>query len=212
MRETLTPAATQEMLAAVARYIVANVDVLTAADQAIGDGDHGIGMRRGFAAVLEEMEKPASGGVEAVFKSAGMAIMSKTGGAAGAVFGTLFRSGGAALAGRDNFDAEALAAFLRQGLEAVEKRGGSRPGMKTMLDALAPAAEAATKAAAEGLPAAAQAAVEGATQGVEATKSMIATTGKARTLGERSLGYPDPGAVSVSLILAAMRDYIVSTR
>ena len=83
MHDMLTPAATQEMLAAVARHIVASVDMLTAADQAIGDGDHGIGMRRGFAAVLEEMEKPALGGVEAVFKSAGMAIMSKTGGAAG---------------------------------------------------------------------------------------------------------------------------------
>jgi dihydroxyacetone kinase-like protein len=212
MHEALTPAETQEMLAAVARHIVASVDVLTAADQVIGDGDHGIGMRRGFTAVLEEMQKPAADDVASVFRSAGIAIMSKTGGAAGAVFGTLFRSGGTALAGRDNFDAEALAAFLRHGLEAVGQRGGSRPGMKTMLDALAPAADAATNATSEGLRAAARAAAEGALQGVEATKSMIATTGKARTLGERSLGYPDPGAVSVSLILEAMRDYILSTR
>ena len=145
MREALTLAATQEMLAAVARHIVANVDALTAADQAIGDGDHGIGMRRGFAAVSEEMQKPAAGGLDAPFKSAGMAIMSKTGGAAGAMFGTLFRSGGTALAGRSSFDADALATFLQSGLEAVEKRGGSRPGQKTMLDALAPAAEAAKK-------------------------------------------------------------------
>jgi dihydroxyacetone kinase-like protein len=197
------------MLAAVARHVVANVDLLTSVDQAIGDGDHGIGMRRGFAAVLEEMEKPTVENVDATFKSAGMAIMSKTGGAAGAVFGTLFRSGGLTLAGRGGFDAAALAAFLRRGLEAVEKRGGALPGQKTMLDALAPAADAAEKAAAEGLPGAVRAAAAAAKQGTEATKSMIATTGKARTLGERSLGHPDPGAVSVCLILEAMRDYIV---
>ena len=210
MQEALNLAATQDMLAAVARHIVANVDMLTAVDQAIGDGDHGIGMRRGFAAVLEEMQKPAAGGVDAPFKSAGVAIMSKTGGAAGAVFGTLFRSGGTALAGRGSFDGEALSTFLQSGLEAVEKRGGSHPGQKTMLDALAPAAEAAAKAASGGLPAAVRAAAQAAAEGVEATKSMVATTGKARTLGERSLGHPDPGAVSLKLILEAMRDYIVS--
>jgi phosphoenolpyruvate---glycerone phosphotransferase subunit DhaL len=210
MQEALNLAATQEMLAAVARHIVANVDMLTEVDQAIGDGDHGIGMRRGFTAVLEEMQKPATGGVDAPFKSAGIAIMSKTGGAAGAVFGTLFRSGGTALAGRGSFDGEALATFLHCGLAAVEKRGGSHPGQKTMLDALAPAAEAAAKAASGGLSAAVRAAAKAAAEGVEATKSMVATTGKARTLGERSLGHPDPGAVSLKLILEAMRGYIVS--
>ena len=209
MNEALTPAATREMLAAVARHIVSNVDTLTAMDQAIGDGDHGVGMRRGFAAVLEEMQKPTSQGVGAAFKSAGMAVLSKTGGAAGAVFGTLFHSGGTALADHGSFDAGALATFLQSGLEAVEKRGGSRPGQKTMLDALAPAAEAAAKTVSDGLPAAIQAAAEAARQGAEATKSMIATTGKARTLGERSLGHPDPGAISVTLILDAMRDYVV---
>jgi dihydroxyacetone kinase-like protein len=207
MHDKLTPATTREMLLAVSRHIVDSVDMLTAVDQAIGDGDHGIGMRRGFAAVLEQLQAPPET-VEAAFKVAGTAIMSKAGGAAGAVFGTLFRSGSAALAGRDSLDAEGLAAFLQHGLEAVEKRGNSRPGMKTMLDALAPAAVAAVKAAPEGLPASARAAAAAAAAGVEATKSMIATTGKARTLGERSLGHADPGAVSMSLILEAMRDYI----
>ena len=72
--------------------------------------------------------------------------MSKAGGAAGAVFGTLFRSGSAAFDGRSSLDSEGFAAFLQQGQKAVEQRGGSRPGMKTMLDALAPAAAAAAKA------------------------------------------------------------------
>jgi dihydroxyacetone kinase-like protein len=208
MHDSLTPATTREMLLAVSQHIVDNVDTLTAVDQAIGDGDHGIGMRRGFAAVLEQFQTQAPETVEALFKAAGTTIMSKTGGAAGAVFGTMFRAGSAALAGRASLDGEGLAAFLQRGLEGVEKRGGALPGAKTMLDALAPAAAAAAKAGAEGLAAAARAAAAAAAEGVEATKSMIATTGKARTLGERSLGHADPGAVSVSLILEAMRDYI----
>jgi dihydroxyacetone kinase-like protein len=209
MHDSLTPAATRELLKAVSQHIVDSVDLLTTVDQAIGDGDHGIGMRRGFAAVLEQLEtQPET--VEAAFKGAGTAIMAKAGGAAGAVFGTLFRSGSAAFAGRGSLDAEGLAGFLQQGLKAVEQRGGSRPGMKTMLDALAPAAAAAAKACPQGLPATARAAAAAAAEGVEATKSMIATTGKARTLGERSLGHPDPGAVSMSLILQAMLDYIAA--
>jgi dihydroxyacetone kinase-like protein len=209
MHDALTPAATRELLQAVSKRMVDSVDLLTAVDQAIGDGDHGIGMRRGFAAVLEQLQtQPET--VEAAFKLAGAAIMSNAGGAAGAVFGTLFRAGSAAFAGRSSLDAEGLASFLQLGLKAVEQRGGSRPGMKTMLDALAPAATAAAKASPEGLSATARAAAAAAEEGVEATKSMIATTGKARTLGERSLGHPDPGAVSTSLILKAMRDYIAA--
>ena len=209
MRDALTPAATRELLQAVSKRMVDSVDLLTTVDQAIGDGDHGIGMRRGFAAVLEQLQaQPET--VEAAFKLAGTAIMSNAGGAAGAVFGTLFRAGSAAFVGRGSLDAEGLAGFLRLGLKAVEQRGGSRPGMKTMLDALAPAAAAAAEACPEGLLATARAAAAAAEGGVEATKSMIATTGKARTLGERSLGHPDPGAVSTSLILQAMRDYIAA--
>ena len=210
MREKLSAAETREMLAAVASYVVSMVDMLTDVDRAIGDGDHGIGMRRGFAAVAEEMQKSELTSVAAVVKAAGTTIMAKTGGAAGAVFGTFFRGGSAALDDRPDFDAEGLAGFLRQGLEAVEKRGGARPGQKTMIDALAPSADAAAEAAPRGLAEAIDAAWKAACAGVEATKDMIATTGKAKTLGERSLGHADPGAVSFSLILEAMRNYIVA--
>jgi len=186
MHDALTPAATRDLLKAVSQHIVDSVDLLTTVDQAIGDGDHGVGMRRGFTAVLEQLEtQPET--VEAAFKTAGTSIMAKAGGAAGAVFGTLFRSGSAAFAGRSSLDAEGLAGFLQQGLKAVEQRGGSRPGMKTMLDALAPAAAAAARACPEGLPATARAAAAAATEGVEATKSMIATTGVSLRRGPPSL-------------------------
>lgn len=210
MHDTLTPSQARDMLAAVARHIVESVDMLTEVDQAIGDGDHGIGMRRGFAAVGEAMATLEPESVSKVFKAAGTTIMAKTGGAAGAVFGTLFRAGSTAFEDRPVMDAEGLAGFLALGLEGVEKRGGAQPGQKTMIDALAPAAIAAQAAIASGLVLAVRNATDAAKGGVEATKGMIATTGKARTLGERSLGHPDPGAVSMSLILEAMRDYIVA--
>jgi len=202
----IAPAAARELLEAVCVRVIENVDLLTAADQAIGDGDHGVAMRRGFSAALEQLKTDSAEDVEAVFKLVGAAVLSKAGGAAGAVFGTLFRSGAAAFGGRE-FDAGAFGAFLELGLEGVEKRGGARPGQKTMVDALAPAAEAARKSVATGLVAATRAAAEAAKQGVESTKTMVATTGKAKSLGERSLGHPDPGALSVSLILDAISDY-----
>src|ERR1019366_3646580 len=155
MYESLSPAATRDMLLAVAKSVVDQTEMLTQVDQAIGDGDHGIGMRRGFSAVLTQLRDADPTDVEAVVKAAGTAIMAKTGGAAGAVFGTVFRAGSAGFAGREAFDAEGLATFLAIGLEAVEKRGGSRPGQKTMIDALAPAAMAAKAAKAAislGLP------------------------------------------------------------
>ena len=208
MHDTLTLAATRDMLMAVAARMVESTDHLTAVDQAIGDGDHGIGMRRGFTAVLEQMQGPPAASIQALVKSAGMAIMAKTGGAAGAVFGTFFTAGSAALADCDAIDGAHFAKFLQLGLEGVEKRGGAKEGQKTMIDALAPAAKAAAAGQQRALPDVMRAAAEAAAGGVEATKDMIATTGKARTLGERSLGHPDPGAVSTSLILAAMRDFV----
>lgn len=208
----LDGAQTRLLMIAVSRRMIDSVDLLTDADRAIGDGDHGIGMRRGFEAALEGLEAgDGSAPPDAVMKSVGMAIMGKTGGAAGAVFGTLFRSGGKALEGRDRLDGDAFAAFLHAALEAVLKRGQVTEGQKTMVDALAPAARAAAEAEGRSFADVAAIAAEAAAGGVEATRDMVATTGKARSLGERSLGHVDPGAVSISIILAAMRDHVSAT-
>ena len=211
MKTELDAQATSEMMQAVARHVIANTDALTEADLAIGDGDHGIGMRRGFEAVLDRLSTGKPDSPEAVMKDTGMAIMSKTGGAAGAVFGTVFRTGAKALAGKQVMDGGALADFLALGCEAAGKRGAAEPGQKTMLDALAPAAEAAKQATPGGLVAALEAAHAGALDGLEKTRNMIATTGKARSLGERSIGHIDPGALSISLIIGAMRDFVTET-
>lgn len=194
------------LLKHVAETVIDKVDVLTDADIATGDGDHGVGMRRGFEAALESFAAKPVDSIEAAFTLVGTAIMSKTGGAAGAVFGTLFRAGAKAFAGADVITAENFAEFLQLAQVAVAKRGGVEEGQKTMLDALGPAARAARASSGDSLKIAMEAATRGALDGVEASKEMIATTGKARSLGERSIGHPDPGAITVSIILGAMND------
>ncbi len=198
-----------EMLRGVAHAVIAQVDVLTDADLAIGDGDHGIGMRRGFEAALIALEAtPAT--IDVAFRTTGMAIMANTGGAAGAVFGTLFTGGAKAFAGCETITGDSFCGFLDAAQASVAKRGGVVEGQKTMLDALGPAARVAKGI--EGLPEAIAAAAQGAKDGAEATKDMIATTGKARSLGERSLGHPDPGAISVAIILDAMNGFVADRR
>jgi dihydroxyacetone kinase-like protein len=205
---SLTVEGAREMLLFVARRMVESQEALTQADRAIGDGDHGVGMARGFEAVQAALSDGSFDTLEALFQAIGMALLTSIGGAAGAVFGTLFRGGGKALAGREAFDAAALAAFLQGGLEAVQKRGGARPGDKTMIDVLHPAGQAAAGLVDQPLGSALQSVVEAAEQGVEATRTMVATVGKAKTLGERSLGHPDPGAMSMAFVLRFMAEYV----
>ncbi len=196
---------TVELLLHVADRVIAGRDLLTEADR-MGDGDHGVGMARGFEAAARKLGEALPASIADAFKLTGTALMAAVGGAAGMVFGTLFRAGATALEGRQRFDAEALAAWLRAGLAAVEKRGGASPGDKTMLDALEPAAVAAADAGGGSLGAALAAAAEGARGGMERTREMVARAGKMRSLGARTLGHPDPGAVSMHLILDAMRE------
>ena len=197
----MTPGAVNTRLLAVCDAMLASEERLTRADQAIGDGDHGVGMARGFAAAREALtaRSPATAGDP--FKTAGLAILMKAGGASGAVFGSFFTAMGKGLTGT-SLDAAGFVQGLRDGQAAVEARGGAKPGDKTMLDALAPAVAAA--AAQPALEAAMAAAARAAAEGAEGTAAMIATTGKAKTLGERSRGHMDPGAISLSIILEAL--------
>ena len=204
MTQGLDAARAAAMMKEVSRGLIARTDDLTQADKAIGDGDHGIGMARGFEAVLARLEESPAESLEEVFTAAGAALMGAIGGAAGAVFGTLFGEGAKALMGRGLFGAEELSLFLARGLEAVKKRGKAQAGDKTMIDALEPAAREAARQIGAPLGDAMRAVSAAAARGVEATKGMVAKTGKARTLGERSLGHADPGALSMSIILSPL--------
>lgn len=201
-----------EMFLFVAEGMIDSIDVLTDADR-MGDADHGEGMARGFREVKAALQaSPSPETVGDLFFGVGTTLLNKVGGAAGAVFGTMFTKGAAELKSTDTFDAAGLALFLSDGLRGVQARGKAQPGDKTMVDALAPAAARAEELKAAPLSDAVSEAAEAARVGVEHTKTMIAKFGKAKTLGERSRGHPDPGAVSISLILGFMQDFLSSAR
>ena len=199
------------MLLHVSQRMVDSKDSLTDADKAIGDGDHGVGMARGFEAVRQRLERQSFAALDELFKSVCMALMTSIGGAAGAVFGTLFRGGAKRLGGRQVFDAEAVSLLLVDGLAAVKERGGAKPGDKTMVDALEPAALKSQEMNQAALDECLHAVVEAARQGMEQTKDMLARVGKAKTLGGRAVGHPDPGAVSTYLILQFMLEYVTQS-
>ena len=195
----------------VATRLQESQDLLTQADKAIGDGDHGIGMARGFAAVQAKLEASPPTTVADLLKTTGMALLTSIGGASGVIFGTLFRGGSVNLTAVTIFNSETLSRMLADGLSAVQERGKANPGDKTMVDALAPAAAKAVEMAATSLDETLPAVVQAARLGMEATKDMVAATGKARALGPRALGYADPGALSMYLILDSMAQYVTAS-
>lgn len=203
---------TTEMVVHLCRGMQASKDLLSEADRAIGDGDHGVGMARGFEAVQQNIESQPPAAIDELFRTVGMTLLTSVGGASGAVFGTFYRGGAKNLAGRKVFDAAALSCLLNDGLQAVQERGKAKAGDKTMVDALGPAASAAQALVAAPLAEALLAVAEAARQGMEKTKQMVATIGKAKTLGERSLGHADPGAISTYLMLKFMAEFVSQDR
>jgi dihydroxyacetone kinase-like protein len=199
------------VLCGVCDAMVDSIDDLTHADQAIGDGDHGLAIGRGFRAAREAIAGRAAVDVASVFEAMGLAMLTSMGGASGAIYGTLFRRGGRGLRGRPRFDAEALATFLEDGLAGVRERGGANVGDKTIVDALEPASAAARAAAGGSLADALEAAAVAAEQGLERTREMRATLGKAHTLGDRAIGHVDPGAMSFALMVRSLQRLVVET-
>ena len=195
-------------ITAAAAVIEEQRDHLTQLDAAIGDADHGINLARGFTAVLSARDTAAPATPGAVLTLTGATLISKVGGASGPLYGVAFRRAGKALGEAPDVDLPALAAALEAALAGVQQLGAAREGDKTMVDALAPATGAFSKALAEGAPAAdaLAALVQAAQAGAVATISMQALKGRASYLGPRSVGHEDPGAASTALILAALRD------
>jgi dihydroxyacetone kinase-like protein len=174
-------------------------------DRAIGDGDHGENMDRGFKAVVAKLEAGADD-VQGVLKTVASTLMSTVGGAAGPLYGTAFLR--AAKAADGDLDSDGVAAIIAGALEGIVARGKATTGEKTMVDAWTPALEAARAAAAAGATPAAtlRAAADAAAAGAEATIPLRASKGRASYLGERSIGHKDPGATSTAYLLAAAAD------
>ncbi len=176
-------------------------DDLTKLDQAIGDGDHGLNMARGFAAIEQDRDKILAKPLGPALQAAGMTLVMKVGGASGPLYGSLLMAMGKA-APEGEPDRASLADMLGAGVEAVKKRGKSDRGAKTMLDVLIPVQEA----LADGADIAKIRQV--ADDAAEATIPMVATKGRASYLGERSAGHLDPGAASSRLLLQTVCDVI----
>ena len=187
-----------DIITAIAKRMEAEKDFLTELDNAIGDGDHGINLARGFAAVEKKLPELSGKDLGAILKGVGMALVSNVGGASGPLYGTAFMKAGNALKGKtEATDADLLAAF-DAAIGGVKMRGKAHEGEKTMLDAQVPAYNAMKAAldAGKDLKAAVTDAVTAAEAGVAHTKDIIATKGRASYLGERSIGHQDPGATS----------------
>jgi dihydroxyacetone kinase-like protein len=186
----------------VAERVIAAAEELTALDQAIGDGDHGINMKRGFEAVLADLDALAAKPMAEGLKGVGTTLVMKVGGASGPLYGTLFLALGKAL--DEPPTPGGLAAAFGQAVAAVKQRGKSDVGQKTMLDVLAPVA-ALLAAGGAGLPGRTRRA---AAEAAAATVPMQAVRGRASFLGARSIGHMDPGARSSALIIEAVADLV----
>lgn len=180
-----------------------NKAYLTELDATIGDGDHGLNMSRGFGAVVEKLKDESGENIGDIFKKTGMALVSNVGGASGPLYGTAFMKGAMCVNGKSDININDLLEVLKAALDGVKQRGKGTEGEKTMIDALSPAIKAMEEAIGAGVSAAEvlEKAKDAAMEGVEYTKTIIATKGRASYLGERSLGHQDAGATSCFYIL-----------
>jgi phosphoenolpyruvate---glycerone phosphotransferase subunit DhaL len=193
-----------------AAVIEANAAALTRLDAAIGDGDHGTNMNRGFKAVLQRLDGLQADDFGSLFKAVGMALIGKVGGASGPLYGSFYLSLGKELGDAGEVGDDRLAAALRAGYQGVVARGKAQLEDKTMLDAWHPALEALDAALAGGreLGPALDGAEQAAEAGVKATIPLVARKGRASYLGERSRDHQDPGATSTHLLVKALADVV----
>jgi len=185
--------------------INANRAYLSEIDGAIGDGDHGINMSKGFSAAGERLAGLSVGLAQAL-ATLGETLIEGVGGSMGPLYGSFFGAMAGVAEGRDVLDATTFGAMLDAGLAAIQEIGSAKVGDKTLLDALVPARDAFAGALASGrsFAEALDAMAAAAEKGKESTRDLVARVGRASRLGERSRGALDAGATSCALILRSM--------
>ncbi len=186
---------------------------LTALDSAIGDADHGTNMRRGFTAIVAKLDAAPPASLPEFFKTVGMTLVSKVGGASGSLYGTLFLDMGRACPVPAALTAAQWRDVLAAGVTGVVNRGHAEPGDKTMIDAFTPALAALGRSldAGDSLAASAAVAADAAERGSADTEPLIARKGRASYLGERSAGHIDPGSASTAILLRTFADVAAGT-
>ena len=198
---SLQPETFKSLVRAAAERVIASASELTALDQAIGDGDHGANMKRGFEAVLGKLDAIGAQPLDEALKTLGKTLVMTVGGAAGPLYGSFFMAAGDALS-RSKRLPEDLAEVFGSGVNAVSARGRSQPGEKTMLDVLFPVLEVLKTEA--GRPDLIERVRVAASEATARTVPMQATKGRASFLGARSIGHVDPGARSSCVLLHAV--------
>src|SRR4029453_2702535 len=188
----------RKLIEDVANAVISHADALTTLDQAIGDGDHGLNMKRGATAILERLDDLAAMPMPDALKAAGQMLVMKVGGASGPLYGTLLMTLGKELPAAPNRDD--LVRAVGAAVEAVKKIGRSDMGHKTLLDVLGPVHDE----LASGGPGLPDRVRQRSAAAAKATIPMRAIKGRASFLGERSIGHMDPGARSSSLMIAAV--------
>ncbi|HEY3791080.1 MAG TPA: dihydroxyacetone kinase subunit DhaL [Bradyrhizobium sp.] len=197
---TLQPDTFKSLVKDAAEQVIASAPELTALDQAIGDGDHGSNMKRGFQAVLSKLDAIGAQPLDEAFKTIGKTLVMTVGGASGPLYGSFFLAAGEALSQKKL--PEDLAEVFGSGVNAVSARGRSQVGQKTMLDVLVPVLDILKAEAGRGDLIARVRAT--ASEAVARTAPMQATKGRASFLGPRSVGHVDPGAKSSCVLLHAV--------
>jgi phosphoenolpyruvate---glycerone phosphotransferase subunit DhaL len=192
----------KRLIEAIANTVITHAEELTSLDQAIGDGDHGLNMTRGFKEVMADADGLATKPLPDALRAIGTKLVMTVGGASGPLYGTLFIALGKELP--DSPTQADAARALGTAVAAVMARGKSAPGQKTMLDVLAPTQAELAAGGSDLLVRLKTCAAASA----EATIPMRAIRGRASFLGERSIGHMDPGARSSSLMIAAVCDVL----
>ena len=205
----LVPALLPSLIQAIDNVIETNAEEVMALDQAIGDGDHVTNLQRGIKALTAQSDELAKLDWATAWQKIGMTMMTAVGGASGSLYGTLFVA--MSKAARDRpLDLQAFAEIFSSGVDAVKQRGKADAGEKTMLDVLIPVAASLRQSAADSvaLPVALENVAQTAIAGMESTRDMLATKGRASFLEERSRGHIDAGAKTSQLMICAMVDVL----
>lgn len=202
----LTTKKITELVMNMADIIIANEVYFCELDSVAGDGDFGMSVAKGFKQLKRDWNDVPQEDIGVFLKGCGMIITEYCGGASGPIWGSAFRSAAKYAADKTELDLSQLAALMQSAVEGIQKRGGAKLGDKTLLDALIPAAEALKASAEKGeeMLSAMKAAALAAVAGGEKTKTMVATKGRASYVGERSVNYPDAGAVAIGVIFTEL--------
>ena len=207
-----TPEILPDLIKAVVETIEKNAEEVTALDQAIGDGDHVTNLQRGLDALNQQTADLAQLEWGPALQKTGMTLLSTMGGASGSLFGTLFISMSKAVGDKASLDRQEFSDIFTQGVEAVKKRGKAEAGEKTMLDVLIPVAENMKLGAdaSTALPDYWESICQTAEKGMESTRDMLATKGRASYMEEKSIGHIDAGARTSQLIICAIVEELKS--